>query len=278
MRTAYQGEPGAFSEAAARALVRGADPYGYPSFREALEAVTSGACGRAVLPVENTVFGSVPEVLDGLVNHADRSGLRVTAERWERVELALMALPGTALSEVRSVHSHPQALGQAAAWLNEHLPGAARLPDPDTAGAAARIAREGRGEAAAIASRRAAELYGLTVLAPNVEDDARNYTRFLLVEPAGAAVSVADKSSLVLTPSEQVPNALFRALTAFVGRRLAVLRVEPRPRLGRPGQYHYHLDVEGNASADPLSAAITDASAFCDRVLVLGSYRAEPPK
>jgi prephenate dehydratase len=278
MRTAYQGEPGAFSEAAARALVRGADPQGYPSFREALDAVASGACGRAVLPVENSVFGSVPEVLDGLALHAERSGLRVVAERWERVELALMALPGTALAEVRAVHSHPQALGQAADWLNEHLPEAARLPEPDTAGAAARIAREGRGQAAAIASRRAAELYGLTVLVPNVEADARNYTRFLLVEPAGAGISGADKSSLVLTPSGQVPNALFRALTSFVGRRLAVLRVEPRPRLGRPGQYHYHVDVEGDASAEPLSAARTDASAFCDHVLVLGSYRAEPPK
>ena len=97
-------------------------------------------------------------------------------------------------------------------------------------------------------------------------------TRFVLVAKTDAPVEGADRTSLVLTPSEQAPNALFRALTAFVGRRLMLYRIEPRPLAGQPGRYHYHVDVEGDAAEDPLAAALADAGTFCDATLVLGSY------
>lgn len=273
MIIAYQGEPGAFSEAAVGEIAPRATASGKPTFQEVFEVVAGGAADRAVVPIENSVAGSVPEVLDLLAVYAGR-GLRVTAERWVRVEQALLALPGTTLADVREVRSHPQALGQGAAFLDEHAPGARRVPAFDTAGAAREVAEEKLEGVAAVASRRAAELYGLDVLAEHIEADARNYTRFVVVEREKNSAGDADKSSLVITPSEQVPNALFRALTTFVGRRLTLYRIEPRPFVGRPGRYRYFVDVEGDAAGESLSAAIADASAFCDRVLVLGSYRA----
>lgn len=278
MTVVYQGEPGAYSEAAAAELFPEATLRGLPTVRRAVEAVAAGEAARAVLPLENALFGSVPEVLDTLAEAAERHGVRIVAEHWFRVELMLLARRGTALADVREVRSHPQALGQAAPYLDANLPGATRTPTPDTAGAARELARHGSDGAAVLASRRAAELYGLEVLAEHVEADGRNYTRFVAVAPADADVAGEGppKTSLVLTPSPQSPNALFRALTAFVGRRLAVHRVEPRPRRGRPGQYHYHVDVDGDAGAEPLQGALADARAFCDRLLVLGSYPARP--
>lgn len=276
MTAVYQGEPGAFSEAAAEALLPGAAHRGLPTFQRVFEAVASGEAQRGIVPVENSVFGSVPEVLDLLAEYVERHGIAMIAERWHRVEQALLGLAGTALEDVREVRSHPQALGQAAAFLQEQVPNAARVSTVDTAGAARQVAADRLHGVAAVASRRAAELYGLEVLAEHVEADRRNYTRFALLAPGGTAASSAERTSLVLTPSTQSPNALFRALTAFVGRRLALYRVEPRPRLGRPGHYHYHIDVEGGADQEPLSAAIADARAFCDRLLVLGSYAASP--
>lgn len=272
MTVAYQGERGAYSEAAARLFLPDASPTGLPTAERVFEAVAEGRVARGVVPVENSRSGSLGEVLDLLIAHA--GGVAVVGERWMRIEQALMALPGTRLEQVTQVRSHAQALLQASRFLDEHLPRALRVPTLDTAGAARQIAAEQLGGVAAVASVAAAELYGLAIIARDLEPERSSHTRFFLLGPAGSRASGADKSTLILAPSKQAPNALFRALTTFVGRRLALHRVEPRPRDGRPAHYFYVVDVEGDAHADPLKAAIADAAAFCDRLAVAGAYAA----
>jgi len=271
----YQGEPGAYSEAAALGFEADARTSGLPTFRRVFEAVASGEAARGVVPVENSIGGSVADVLDLLIAF---EGVAVVGERWERIEHALLAPEGTLLEEIREVRSHPQALRQCAASLRAMLPQAGLAETADTAGAARRLAKERPAGVAAIASRRAAELYGLAVLAENVESEAVNVTRFLLIAPGGAEPARGEpmKTTLVLAPRAEVPNALFRSLTAFVGRRLAVHRLEPRPRPGRPGSYRYLVDTEGDAGAEPLKDALADLPALNDEVRVVGSYAAGP--
>lgn len=273
MTIAFQGDPGAYSDAAARSFDAGARTTGVPTFRRVFEAVASGEVERGVVPTENSVAGSIAAVLDGLLEF---DGLRVVGERWMRIEHALLALEGTTLEDVREVRSHPQALAQCRASLRERLPQADLVEAFDTAGAARQIAQEKQKGVAAIASAHAAELYGLAVLAENVESERANVTRFLLIAPRGAEAGKAEamKTTLALTPRVGVPNALFRSLTAFVGRRLRVWKVEPRPLVGTPGAYRYLVDVEGDAGADPLEAALADLPALNDTVRVLGSYPA----
>ena len=273
MTIVFQGEPGAYSETAAQSFVPNARTTGRPTFRRVFEAVAAGEAERGVVPVENSVGGSITAVLDGLLDYA---GVRVIGERWERIEHALLALEGTALGDVREVRSHPQALAQCAASLRRRLPQAELVETFDTAGAARQIAQDKLAGVAAVASARAAELYGLAVLAENVESERANVTRFLLIAPADVTPERGGgmKTTLALTPRPSVPNALFRSLTAFVGRRLRVWKVEPRPLAGKPGAYRYLVDVEGDAEADPLKAALADLPALNDEVRVLGSYPA----
>ncbi|MEP0545461.1 MAG: prephenate dehydratase domain-containing protein [Rhodothermales bacterium] len=273
MTIVYQGEPGAYSEAAALADFPDARLSGLPTFRRVFDAVASGEAARGVVPVENSIGGSIVAVLDGLL---EVGGLRIVGERWDRIAHALLAVEGTALEDVREVRSHPQALRQCAASLRNRLPQAELVEAFDTAGAARQIAQDKLAGVAAIASARAAELYGLHVLAEHVESERSNVTRFLViardnVEPERGG---AMKTMLALTPGLAVPNALFRSLTAFVGRRLRVWKVEPRPRPDTPGAYRYLVDVEGDAEAEPLKSALADLPALNDAVRVLGSYPA----
>ena len=195
----------------------------------------------------------------------------------ESLPAELQATLGAVLLEqIRRVYSHPQALAQCAASLHRRLPQAELVEVFDTAGAARQIAQDKLVGVAAVASVRAAELYGLAVLAENVESERANATRFLLIAPADVTQERGEemKTTLALTPRPSVPNALFRSLTAFVGRRLRVWKVEPRPLVGKPGAYRYLVDVEGDAEADPLKAALADLPALNDEVRVLGSYPA----
>jgi prephenate dehydratase len=273
MTIAFQGEPGAYSEAVARTFDPDARTVGLPTFRRVFEAVASGEAQRGVVPTENSVAGSIVPVLDGLLAF---DGLRVVGERWVRIEHALLALEGTKSEDIREVRSHPQALAQCRVSLGDLLPQADLVEAFDTAGAARQIARDKLAGVAAIASRHAAELYGLSVLAEHLESERANVTRFVMIAPRGTDAAKADamRTTLALTPRTSVPNALFRSLTAFVGRRLRVWKAEPRPRVGVPGAYRYLVDVEGDAAADPLEAALADLPALNDDVRVLGSYPA----
>ena len=236
---------------------------------------------RAVVPIENSLFGSVHLNYDLLRQHA----LVITAELRLRIRHHLMAPPGTALSDVRQVHSHPQALGQCQVFLRERLPHAEAVPAYDTAGAAKMVAEGGRPGQAAIASERAAAEYGLRVLAAGIESNHQNYTRFLaLARPddvpptseadvrSGAADVRPFKTSLVYAMRQNVPGALFKSLAVFALRDLDLFKIESRPLVGHPGQYLFYLDVGGSAADQPVQRALDHLGEIAAYLKVLGSY------
>ena len=282
MKVAFQGETGAFSEEAVGALFPEAEAVPLPSFEAVFEAATEGDVDRAVVPIENSLFGSVHLNYDLLRQHA----LVITAELRLRIRHHLMAPPGTALSDVRQVHSHPQALGQCQVFLRERLPHAEAVPAYDTAGAAKMVAEGGRPGVAAIASERAAAEYGLRVLAAGIESNHQNYTRFLAlarpddVPPTSASDVRTDtqsnirpfKTSLVYAMRQNVPGALFKSLAVFALRDLDLFKIESRPLVGHPGQYLFYLDVGGSAADQPVQRALDHLAEIAAYLKVLGSY------
>ena len=273
MRIAFQGEIGAFSEEATRALFPDGEPVPFPSFDAVFEAVAAGAVERAVVPIENTLFGSVHANFDLLRAH----DLVVIGELKLRIVHHLMALPGETLETIREVRSHPQALGQSQVWLREHVPQAAIVPVYDTAGAAKMVAAEQARGVAAVASARAAAEYRLAVLAAGIETDHRNYTRFLvLARPEDAPpVPTGDdtKTSVVFSLRSNVPGALFKALAVFALRDIDLSKIESRPLVGSPWEFYFFLDVRGSTTEEPVRRAIDHLAEIASEVRVLGSYR-----
>jgi prephenate dehydratase len=286
---AFQGERGAYSEEAARALAPGAARHPLPTFEAVFEAVEGGAVEGAVVPIENTLHGSVHVNYDHLLAHA----VRITGEHLLRIRHHLVAVPGATVEGLRVVRSHPQALGQCRGYLRARLPHATPEPAYDTAGAARAVARAADPAAAAIASRAAAATYGLAVLDAEIEDDPQNYTRFLALQPApddaasnndadDAAAGVDDdgvayKTSVVFTLRQNVPGALFKSLAVFALRDLDLYKIESRPLVGMPGSYRFYLDVAGHAAAEPVRRALDHLREITTLLRVLGTYPAAAP-
>jgi prephenate dehydratase len=272
MTVAFQGEIGAFSEEAARRLFEGAEPVPRPTFEEVFAAVAGGEVDAAVIPIENSLFGSVHVNYDLLRTH----DLRITSELQLRIRHHLMARPGTRIEDVCRVHSHPQALGQCQIFLREHLPHADVIPAYDTAGAAKMVAGAGAGEAA-IASEQAAAEYGLEIIAAGIESNHQNFTRFLALAPAGSVPDrvIPDrpyKTSLVYSMRTNVPGALFKSLAVFALRDIDLYKIESRPLVGSPGNYLFYLDVEGAADDEPVQRALEHLEELASYLRVLGSY------
>jgi prephenate dehydratase len=267
---AYQGEPGAYSEAAALALAPQGAPRGYAQFADAFEALARGEAERAVVPVENSLFGSVHVCYDLLRAHRPA----ILAEHVLPIAHRLMALPGTTLADVREVRSHPQALGQCAGWLRAHLPTARIVADYDTAGAAQRVRREGLSGVAAIASARAAEVYGLHVLATGVAD-AANATRFLLLAPPGTPAREGQpRKTSVSFALPDMPGALFKCLAVFALREIDLLKIESRPLPGQPGRYLFYLDLAGSDEDAAVARALDHLEEVAEDVHRMGSFPA----
>lgn len=276
VRVAFQGEFGAYSEEAVRCLVPGGAPVPCPSFEAVFDRLVGHEVDLAVIPIENSRFGSVAVNYDLMAEH----DVHIRAECPLRICHQLLALPGTQLDALHTVRSHPQALGQSMAWMRSHLPGVQIVADYDTAGAAKRVRDEQRTGEAAIASRRAADVYGLEILASDLEADATNSTRFLLLArgPEGPPPENdrPGKTSLVFTLPLAAPGALYRALAAFAHRDVDLYRIESRPRAGMPGQYRFFVDVAGYATERPLQRALRHLDEMADTLRVLGSYPATP--
>lgn len=274
MTVAFQGERGAYSEEAVLAVFPDADVHPLPAFESVFDALTEARVDRAVVPIENTVFGSVRVTYD----HLRTYDVSIIGEVNRRIRHHLLAPPGASRDSVRTVRSHPQALGQCRDWLRTHLPDADAESVYDTAGAAQRVAEAGDPSVAAIASKQAAAQYGLDVLASGIEDDAANYTRFLVLAPRDAdAERVGDgplKTSVVFTLRENVPGALFKSLAVFALRDLDLVKIESRPFVGQPGRYRFYLDVSGDASQGPLRRALGHLREISTEVRVLGTYPA----
>jgi prephenate dehydratase len=271
MEVAFQGELGAFSQQAIRQLLGSrAKPSPRQRFDQAFAALRAGEVDAAVLPIENTLAGSVHENYDLLLKY----DFEITGETNVRIVHNLIAPPGTTFRQVRRVYSHPVALNQCLDFFAKHTR-VERVTHYDTAGSV-KMVMEGRPEgAAAIASELAAKIYGGTILKREIEDDRQNFTRFFLLEPAGAKPrgrGNAWKTSLVFSTRNE-PGSLYRALSALALRDLNLVKIESRPRRGKPWEYMFYLDLLGHRDDRNVKNALGHLGELADFLRVLGSYR-----
>jgi prephenate dehydratase len=266
VRVAYQGEPGAFSEAAVMRLLPDADPRPYPTFDEVFDAVQEGAVNLGVVPIENSIGGSIHRNYDLLVERE----LSIVGEVQVPVVHNLLALPGVALGEVRRVLSHPQGLAQCARFLRS-LDGVEAIATYDTAGSAKMVRDEQRRDTAAIASERAGTLFGLEALRTGVQDFDDNITRFLAIGRQRVPLAPPDKTSLVFTLQSE-PGALFKALSVFALRGIDLSKLESRPVPGRPWEYLFYADVAAAREDLPCARAMVHLAEFAASLRTLGSY------
>jgi prephenate dehydratase len=276
-RVGFQGEIGAFSELAARRFYENeCEVVPIPTFDELFERLVDGTIDGAAVPIENSLFGSVHTNYDLLRDHL----VHIRKELKLRIRHFLMALDGSTLADLTSVVSHPQALGQCRKYLNVKIPHAEVIPAYDTAGAAKLIADQQIRGRAAIASRAAAEEYGLAILAEGIESNHENYTRFLLLA-RGPAESTDDSSddyltSVVYAMRNNVPGALFKSLAVFALRELDLLKIESRPLVGSRFEYLFYLDFGGRLNDEAVVRALEHLGEIADYVKVLGSYPVGP--
>jgi prephenate dehydratase len=276
MRVAFQGELGAFSQQAIRQLLGlKAEPVAHQRFDEAFAAVDAGKVDAAVIPLENTLAGSVHENYDLLLKYS----LEITAETSVRVIHNLIAPPGVSFRALRKVYSHPVALNQCLDFLASH-PRIERTPFYDTAGSVKMIMEQRPTDAAAIASELAAQIYGAHILKSGIEDDRKNFTRFFLLEPAGSkprtvrgAAQHPWKTSLVFS-TRNIPGALFRSIGTLALRDVNLVKIESRPLRGKPWEYLFYLDLWGHRDDKAVRNALGHLGELADFLRVLGSYRA----
>src|SRR5499427_3299956 len=247
MKIAYQGEPGAFSEAAARRVDQDAQLIPCHSFEEVFASVDAGPATHGILPIENSIGGSIHRNYDLLVQHE----LPIVAEVELPVVHHLLALPGATLAGLKRVYSHPQGLAQCERFLRT-LSGVEIIATYDTAGSAKMVADAGSSDAAAIASARAGEVFGLTPITSSIQDFDDNITRFLVIGRRPLKHAVADKTSIVFTLANE-PGALFKALSVFALRGVDLTKLESRPIPGRKWEYLFYADLA--AARDDLACA-----------------------
>jgi len=279
MTVTFQGEIGAYSEDAALTFVPGAVLVPLPSFEAVFEALAGDEADLAVVPIENSLHGSVHANYDLLREH----DVRIVGEAQVRIRHNLMAVAGTSLETIHEVHSHPQAIGQCRDFLRTRFPSADIVPSYDAAGAAKMVAARALPGIAAIASLRAAQEYGLEVIAESIESNRLNFTRFLALarsEGAAPAVGTGDlgmKTSVLYVPHENIPGVLFKSLAVFALRDIDLFKIESRPLVGSPGQYIFYLDLAGAEDEEPVTKALDHLREIAAYVKVLGSYRRSEP-
>ena len=271
MRIAFQGEPGAYSEAAALRYSPDASLLPCRTFDDVFAAVREGRASHGILPMENSIGGSIHRNYDLLLEHE----LPIVGEVQLNVDHCLLALPGAVRDGIRVVYSHPQALAQCEGFLR-------RMPDVeivavyDTAGGAKMVAEGGRLDTAAVASRRAAEVFSLQILDQALQDYPVNVTRFVVIANRAEPADDADKTSIVFA-LHSVPGALYKALSGFALRDINLTKLESRPLRGRPWEYLFYVDVDVPRHSLACGRALAHLGEFARWVRTLGSYRAGGP-
>jgi len=272
MGVAFQGEPGAFSEAAALQLLgSGIHPIPRATFDATFRAIKEGAADALLVPVENTLAGSVVRVYDLLLE----SGLEICGETVLRIEHHLMGCPGATFEDVRAVASHPVALAQCERFFEQH-PALKRVPAEDTAGSVREMMARGEKSYAAIAGRQAAEQYGALILRQSIQDNPENFTRFVLLLPPEEAQRYRSKGATKMSLAMRLahkPGALLALLEPFSRHGVNLLKIESRPIHGRPFEYQFYVDVEANGR-DALDKALKEVRSATSDLRVLGLYAA----
>jgi prephenate dehydratase len=273
-RAAFQGELGAFSQVAALQLA-GDDciPVPMQSFEEVFISVVNGKCHCAVIPIENTLHGSVHENYDLLLKY----DLPIRGETFVRIVHNLIGAPGVRFSQMRRVFSHPVALNQCKRFFEEN-PQIERTPFYDTAGSVKMVIEKGLKDAGAIASSNAAEIYDAKILKKSIEDDRENFTRFFLLERQKRGQKFVKSQTAkrfettVVFTTRNVPGALFRSLSAFALRDINLTKIESRPLRGKPWEYLFYLDFIGHVEDPVCRNALNHLAELADMLRVLGCY------
>lgn len=265
MKVAFQGEAGAYSEQAVFEYFGDVQTQPCESFDAAFDSVVQRSSAAALIPIENSLAGSIHQNYDLLLHHH----LHIVGEYFLRVRHCLIALPGVKSNEISKAISHPQALGQCAAYLRAR--GIKAEAAYDTAGSVKMLKESGARDVAAIASKRAAELYAMQILEEGIEDNPENYTRFLAIQPEPVLPQGEAKTSIVFTLKNQ-PGALFKALSVFALREIDLTKIESRPLQGQPWEYLFYIDFLGSAADESSKRALEHLSEYALMLRVLGSY------
>jgi len=268
-KVAYQGEPGAFSERAVHQYFgETALPQSHVSFRDVFEDVQTRQCDYGVIPIENSLSGSIHENYDLLLEY----DVAIIGEFKMRIVHNLIAHGGTRLEDIRRVYAHPQAVAQCRVFLSQH-PEWEMVQVYDTAGSVKYIKEHHLTEAAAIASAQAAENLGMAILKEGIESNPQNYTRFLVISPEHVINEKANKTSLIYS-TPNTPGALFHTLQKFAEKNLNLVKLESRPQSGRPWEYMFYVDLEGSLSDPVVKQTIEELRGLTEFLKVLGSYPA----
>lgn len=268
LRVAFQGERGAYSEAAAVAFYgETVEPLPCNDFDSVFEAVANKQVDRGILPVENSLAGSIHRNYDLLL----RYDLFVVGEIQIPIAHQLIAQPGVSLADVKKVMSHPQALAQCEHSITRLLPQAERVVTYDTAGGVKLIKDENIRDGAGLASKRAAEIYGMHILQPDMQDDVENYTRFVVVAREPIEPTSEAKTSIVFS-MESVPGALFKCLAVFALRDIDLSKMESRPLQGKRWEYFFYIDFLGSQHEERCRNALNHLGEITNYLRVLGSY------
>jgi len=266
VKVAFQGERGAYSESAVYTFFGdAAEVKPCRDLTEVFESVAKQEVPVGVVPVENSLEGSVNQTYDLFLTH----NLKVSGEIIIRISHCLIANPNTSLEAVKTVYSHPQALAQCRSFL-ERL-GRELIPTYDTAGSVKMLKEKGLKEAAAVASEKAAEIYGMKILAREIEDNPENYTRFFVLSKEDSPMTGRDKTSIIFAAAH-TPGSLYHALGEFAKRDINLTKIESRPTRQKPWEYNFYLDFEGHRSEPHCAEALEALKEYAAFIKILGSY------
>lgn len=265
MKVSFQGEAGAYSEQAVFNYFGDVETVPCEAFDVMFDAVASHKSDAALAPIENSLAGSIHQNYDLLLKH----NLHIVGEYFLRVRHCLIVAPGVKKTDIKKAISHPQALGQCIGYLRNHKIKPEQVYD--TAGSVKLLKESGARDTAAIASRRAAELYGMEILEEGIEDNPENYTRFLAIQPEAVNPQGEAKTSIVFT-LKNAPGALFKALSVFALRDIDLTKIESRPLQGTPWDYLFYVDFVGAAHEPRAQKALDHLGEYAQMLRVLGSY------
>ncbi len=266
---AFQGERGAYGEAAAVAYFgETVTPQPHNDFQKVFKAVTNGEAHLGILPIENTLFGSIHQNYDHLLRYK----LSIIGEIQIPIAHQLIALPGVTLDEVKKVYSQPPALGQCIRSLERYLPAVEQVPTYDTAGGVKMIKEQQIQDGAGLASKRAAEIYGMNILQADMQDNDQNYTRFVIVSRDPVVPENGDTKTTIVYSFKDMPGALFKSLAVFALRDIDLTKIESRPLHGKRWEYFFYIDFLGNQNEERCQNALNNLAEITTYLRVLGSY------